>query len=59
MDGLGEYVAKSIVQAREKKPFISKEDLVSRTLVNTSVVKKFDAFGLLEHLDEENQMSLF
>lgn len=59
VDGLGENVAKSIVQAREKKPFISKEDLVSRTLVNTTVVKKFDAFGLLEHLDEENQMSLF
>lgn len=59
VDGLGENVAKSIVQAREKKAFISKEDLVSRTLVNTSVVKKFDAFGLLDHLDEENQMSLF
>lgn len=59
VDGLGENVAKSIVSARELKPFISKEDLVSRTLVNTSVIKKFDSFGLLNHLDEENQMSLF
>ncbi len=59
VDGLGENVAKSIVQAREKRPFISKEDLVSRTLANTSVIKKFDTYGLLEHLDEENQMSLF
>jgi DNA polymerase III subunit alpha, Gram-positive type len=59
VDGLGENVAKSIVLAREKKSFISKEDLVSRTQVNTSVIKKFDAFGLLNHLDDENQMSLF
>lgn len=59
VDGLGENVAKSIILAREKKTFISKEDLLSRTQVNTSVVKKFDAFGLLNHLDDENQMRLF
>lgn len=59
VDGLGENVAKSIILAREKKNFISKEDLLSRTQVNNSVVKKFDAFGLLNHLDDENQMRLF
>jgi len=59
VDGLGDNVAKSIVSAREKKAFISKEDLVARTQVNTSVIKKFDAYGLLNHLDDENQMRLF
>lgn len=59
VDGLGENVAKSIVEARELRPFISKEDVMARTQVNNSTIKKFELYGLLDHLDDQNQMSLF
>jgi len=59
VDGCGDNAAKSIAIAREQITFISKEDLVARTQVNTSVIKKLDAYGLLNHLDDENQMRLF
>jgi DNA polymerase-3 subunit alpha (Gram-positive type) len=59
VDGLGENVAKSIVEARESRPFISKEDVMARTQVNNTTIKKFELYGLLDHLDDQNQMSLF
>ncbi len=59
VDGLGENVAKSIVEARELRPFISKEDVMARTQVNNTTIKKFELYGLLDHLDDQNQMSLF
>ena len=59
VDGLGENVAKSIVEAREVRPFISKEDVMARTQVNNTTIKKFELYGLLDHLDDQNQMSLF
>lgn len=59
LDGLGENVANSIVEARIAGPFLSKEDLQSRTLINNTQLKKFEQLGLLGHLDDQNQMSLF
>lgn len=59
LDGLGENVAKSIVDARLNGPFLSKEDLQARTLINTTQLKKFEQLGLLAHLDDQNQMALF
>lgn len=59
LDGLGENVAKSIVEARDQRHFISKEDLQQRTLINTTQIKNFEKFGLLETLDDANQMALF
>lgn len=59
VDGLGENVAKSIVEARVIRPFISKEDVMARTQVNNTTIKKFELYGLLDHLDDQNQMSLF
>lgn len=59
IDGLGENVALSIVEAREDHPFISKQDLLNRTLLSTTLVKKMEALGVLLGLQDENQMSLF
>ncbi|MFI3283822.1 MAG: PolC-type DNA polymerase III [Erysipelotrichaceae bacterium] len=59
LDGLGENVAKSIVEEREKRSFLSKEDLVQRTLLSQTLLKKLDSLHALDHLDESNQLSLF
>ena len=59
LDGLGENVAQSIVQAREEREFLSKEDLLMRTQLSQTLLDKLDAMGVLSHLQNENQMSLF
>ncbi len=59
LDGLGENVAKSIVEERQIKSFISKEDLQKRTLINNTQINRFVELGLLENLDDKNQMSFF
>lgn len=59
LDGLGENVAKSVIEAREHKAFLSKEDLQTRTGLNNTHLKQFERIGILEHLDDENQLSLF
>lgn len=59
LDGLGANVAKSVVEAREEAPFLSKEDLVNRTQLNYNHIKKLDSLGTLDDLQEENQCSLF
>jgi DNA polymerase-3 subunit alpha (Gram-positive type) len=59
LDGLGESVARSIVEARLERPFMSKQDLLSRTQINQSLVRKMEQLKLLDELDDANQMSLF
>ena len=59
LDGLGDNVAESIVNAREEQEFLSKEDLLDRTLLSQTLIKKLDALGVLKTLDETNQMTLF
>ena len=59
LDGLGENVAESIIKAREEKEFLSKEDLLARTLLSQTLLKKLDHMGVLRGLDDSNQMSLF
>lgn len=59
LDGLGENVAKSIVEARKERAFFSKEDVQKRTLVNNTQLNRMDELGLLAALDDNNQMSLF
>ena len=57
--GLGETVAKKIVEEREKKPFISKEDLQSRGKVSGTLLEKMNEMGVLKDLPDSNQLSLF
>jgi len=59
LDGLGDNVAVSIVEARENGEFLSKEDLMDRTQLSTTLCKKLDELGVLKGLDESNQISLF
>ena len=59
LDQLGDNVAQSIVEARQERPFLSKEDLMSRTQLSSTLCKKLDEIGVLKGLDDSNQMSLF
>ena len=59
IDGLGDNVAESIVSARKERNFLSKEDLMDRTLLSTTLLKKLGDIGALKGLDETNQVSLF
>ncbi len=59
LDGLGSNVAKSVVEARKKGEFLSREDLVSRTQLSKNAVLQLEKLGCLNGLPERNQMSLF
>ncbi|MBQ1477152.1 MAG: PolC-type DNA polymerase III, partial [Erysipelotrichaceae bacterium] len=59
LDGLGDNVAVSIVEARNERPFLSKEDLVARTQISQTLLKKMESLGVLKDLDDSNQISLF
>lgn len=59
LDGLGDNVGRSIVTAREIRPFLSKEDVLKRTQLSKSLLDIMDTMGSLEDLDDQNQMTLF
>lgn len=59
IDGLGESVAKSIVEARNEKPFVSKEDLLKRTKITKTHFKILGELGVISHLEEDDQLTLF
>ena len=59
LDGLGDSVAVTVVEARKEHPFLSKEDVISRTKLNHTHVKTLSMMGVFDHLQEENQLSLF
>ena len=59
IDGLGENVALSVIKAREGRPFLSQEDLIKRTSLSQTLVRKLADLGCLNDLQERNQMSLF
>lgn len=59
VDSLGESVAKTVIEARKKGPFLSIEDVVNRTKLNNSHVKQLTKMGVFEGMQEENQLSLF
>jgi DNA polymerase-3 subunit alpha (Gram-positive type) len=59
LDGMGEYAAKSIVEARKERPFSSKADLAERTKITKSILTTLNVMGVTSNLDEDNQMSLF
>ncbi len=59
IDGLGANVAKSVEAARKNAEFLSKEDLEKRTQLSATLIKKMDSMGILEGMQDRNQMSLF
>lgn len=59
IDSLGANVANSIIEARKNKPFMSKEDLSKRTSLSKTLMERLSDLGVLNHLTESNQISLF
>lgn len=59
IQGLGEKVAENIVLERNKKPFISMDDMRERTKISKTVIEIMKKNGILDGLPESNQLSLF
>ena len=59
LEGLGENVARKIVEERSISKFISIEDLVNRSKVSKPVIEVLNNHGCLENLPLSNQISLF
>ena len=59
IEGLGITVAKAIVNEREKKEFISIEDLQSRCKISGTILDKMRTMGILDGMEESSQLTLF
>ena len=59
IDALGENNAASVIEERAKRPFTSKEDLLRRTKLTSTNVKDLSDMGVLDSLNESDQLSLF
>ena len=59
IDGLGDTVSKAIVEERNKKPFLSIEDLQKRAKVSQTLIDKLRDMHILDGLPESSQLSLF
>lgn len=59
IDGLGDVVAKNIVEEREKGAYLSIEDLQKRAKLSATLIEKLRAMGILDGMDESSQLSLF
>ena len=59
IDGLGENNARSVIEARKDGPFHSKEQLQRRTKLTSTNIEDLSKMGVLDGLDESDQMSLF
>ncbi|SJZ54008.1 PolC-type DNA polymerase III [Mycoplasmopsis verecunda] len=58
--GLGEAVANKIVEGRNEQQYMSKEDFKKRSGINITLYKYLnDELGILDYLNETNQMKLF
>ena len=58
IDGLGDGPSESIVEAR-KRPFVSQEDLMVRTKINSQNLENLRKLHVLDDLPEEDQIRLF
>ena len=59
IDGLGEVVAKNIVEKKKKREFISIEDLQKRAKLSSTLIEKLRSMGILDGMDESSQLTLF
>ena len=59
IDGLGEGPAQTILDARKQRPFVSQEDLIIRTKLNSQNVEKLRKLHVLDSLPLEDQITLF
>lgn len=56
IDGLGESVGDSIMEARKNGPFLSKEEILKRTQLSQTCFNILDSLGVFKGLNEENQL---
>ena len=56
IDGLGESVGESIMEARKNGPFLSKEEILKRTQLSLTCFKTLENLGVFKDLNEENQL---
>lgn len=59
IQGVGEAAANNLYQAKEEGPFLSIEDLQSRSRASKTVIEILQGLGCLEGLPDTNQLSLF
>jgi DNA polymerase-3 subunit alpha (Gram-positive type) len=59
IEGLGETVADSIVEAAKQGPFLSKDDFRERSHASGTITDDLVRLGILTGLPESNQISLF
>ena len=59
LPGLGENAAQNIIAAREEEPFFSVEDLQTRAKLTKAVIEILRRNGVLDHLDETDQLTIF
>jgi DNA polymerase-3 subunit alpha (Gram-positive type) len=59
LGGVGENAAESIIKARNEEPFFSVEDLQIRAGLNKSVVETLRNAGVLDNINETDQLSMF
>ncbi len=59
LDGLGDNVATTIVEERQKMPFMSIEDLQKRGHISKTIIDRMQVMGILDDMGASNQLSLF
>ena len=59
IEGLGDTVANNIVEEREKRPFLSIEEVQYRAKVSGTLIDKMEFMGIFDGMNESNQLSLF
>lgn len=59
IDGLGENNAITVVEARKEGEFYSKDNLLRRTKLTSTNVQDLADMGVLDSLDESDQLTLF
>ena len=57
--GMGDKAARSLQEEAAKARFLSKEDLISRTKISTTLADTMERLGLLGDMPETNQLSIF
>ena len=59
LDGIGTSAARSIMEAYAERPFETIEDIQVRGKANKTAVEALRKIGLLDGMDESNQLSFF
>ena len=59
IEGLGDVVAKNIVEERKNRKFLSIEDLQVRAKISETIIETMRKMNIFEGMDESNQLSLF